>query len=321
MSVAPIRFASAVVLRRVSFFEMSDEIYGVEIGKTAARIAAPDLPYRPPVPRDAAVLPKESNDGLVAYVVVEREQLSSQATIAGELRKHLGNTLPDYMVPSIFVELEALPLTPSGKVNRRALSVPDAYRPESGQEHVAPRDDVEATLVKLWQKVLGLKSVGVKDNFFELGGHSLLASRLFAQIQNTFGRNLPLATLFQSPTVEQLAAVLREHESQGSWSSLVAIQPQGSRPPLFCVHAAGSNVLIYRPLANATRRRVSCRRCMTSHGTRYMTSHGTRCMTLHGTRCMTSYCKRYVTSHGTICMTSNARHVIYDVTCSCICTV
>ena len=199
--------------------------------------------------RDAVVRPKESNDALVAYVVVERGQLNRRETITGELRKYLGSKLPDYMVPAIFVELDALPLTPSGKVNRRALSVPDAYRPESSQEHVAPRNDVETTLVKLWQKVLGLKSIGVKDNFFELGGHSLLASRLFAQIQNTFGRNLPLATLFQSPTVEQLAAVLREHESQRSWSSLVAIQPQGSRPPLFCVHAAGSNVLIYRPLA------------------------------------------------------------------------
>ena len=202
-----------------------------------------------PAVRDAVVRPKESNDGLVAFVVVDHGQLHSQETIGGELRKHLASKLPDYMAPSIFVELEALPLTPSGKVNRRALSVPDAYRPESGQEHVAPRNDVEATLVKLWQKVLGLKSIGVKDNFFELGGHSLLASRLFAQIQNTFGRNLPLATLFQSPTVEQLAVVLREHELPDSWSSLVAIQPKGSRPPLFCVHAAGANVLIYRPLA------------------------------------------------------------------------
>jgi acyl carrier protein len=199
--------------------------------------------------RDVVVQPTEGNDGLAAYVVVERGQLNDQETITGELRQHLGSKLPDYMVPSIFVELDALPLTPSGKVNRRALSVPEAYRPESSEEHVAPRNEVEATLVKLWQKVLGLKAIGVKDNFFELGGHSLLASRLFAQIQNTFGKNLPLVTLFQSPTVEQLAAVLREHESQGSWLSLVAIQPKGSRPPLFCVHAAGSNVLIYRPLA------------------------------------------------------------------------
>src|SRR5207245_6060065 len=88
-----------------------------------------------------------------------------------------------------------------------------------------------------------------KHNFFELGGHSLLAARLFAQIENRFGRNLSLATLFQAPTIEQLAEVLRVSESQNKWSSLVAIQPNGSRPPLFCVHAAGANVLIYRPLA------------------------------------------------------------------------
>jgi thioesterase domain-containing protein len=94
-----------------------------------------------------------------------------------------------------------------------------------------------------------LKSIGVRDNFFELGGNSLLAARLFAQIANSFGKHLPLATLFLSPTIEQLANCLRDSETSKTWSSLVAIQPEGSRPPLFCVHAAGANVLIYRPLS------------------------------------------------------------------------
>jgi len=141
-----------------------------------------------------------------------------------------------------------LPLTPSGKVDRRALFVPVDYRSESSPR-VAPRDEIEIGLVQLWERVLQIKSIGVTDNFFELGGHSLLASRLFAQIENRFGRNLPLATLFQAPTIEQLAVVLRENENRNTWSSLVPIQPLGSRPPLFCVHAAGANVLIYRPLA------------------------------------------------------------------------
>jgi amino acid adenylation domain-containing protein len=198
--------------------------------------------------RDVVVLPREKNDGLVAYIVSDREPLNGAESLASTLRAHLGARLPDYMVPAIYVELQRLPLTPSGKVDRRALSVPADYRPESSQR-IAPRDEIETGLAQLWERVLSLKEIGVTDNFFELGGHSLMASRLFAQIENRFGRNLPLATLFQSPTIEQLAAVLRAHETRDTWSSLVPIQPLGSRPPLFCVHAAGANVLIYRPLA------------------------------------------------------------------------
>jgi amino acid adenylation domain-containing protein len=201
-----------------------------------------------PAVRDAAVQPNERHDGLVAYVVVEQSRPGDREPVSTELKKHLASKLPDYMLPSIFVELEALPLTPNGKVDRRALKVPTDHRP-AGQQQVAPRNEAEAMLLQLWQKVLGLKTIGVTDNFFELGGHSLLASRLFAQIQNTFGKHLPLSALFQSPTIEQLALALREPDAQQSWSSLVAIQPKGSRPPLFCVHAAGANVLIYRPLA------------------------------------------------------------------------
>ena len=103
--------------------------------------------------------------------------------------------------------------------------------------------------MKLWTKILQAKAISVTDNFFELGGDSLLAARLFAHIHNRFGKNLPLATLFASPTIEQLANVLRESETGTAWSSLVSIQPHGSKPPLFCIHAAGANVLIYRPMS------------------------------------------------------------------------
>ena len=153
------------------------------------------------------------------------------------------------MSPAIFVELDTLPLTPSGKVDRQALPIPDESRPDLQQVYVAPQDRLEEQLTTLWTNVLQLKSIGVRDNFFELGGHSLLAARLFAQIENRFGKHLPLATLFQSPTIEQLAKVLRDSGPSRAWSPLVPIQPEGSKPPLFCVHAAGANVLIYRPLA------------------------------------------------------------------------
>jgi thioesterase domain-containing protein len=152
------------------------------------------------------------------------------------------------MVPGAIVVLGALPLTPNGKVDRRALPVPDS-RPELARSYVAPRDEMEAQLAKIWKDVLGVQRVGVRDNYFELGGHSLLAVRLFAQIHNRFGTNLSLSTLFQAPTIEQLAGILRQGGSSGPWPSLVAIRPTGSMPPLFCVHAARSNILIYRPLA------------------------------------------------------------------------
>jgi amino acid adenylation domain-containing protein len=203
--------------------------------------------------RECAVLAREDAPGvkrLVAYFAARHSDGAGEdEKLTSSLRGFLKQRLPDYMVPATFVLLDALPLMPNGKLDRTALPKPDDARPDLHVAYVAPRDKLEEQLAQVWQRVLGVKSVGVRDNFFELGGYSLLAVRLFAQIENRFGRNLPLATLFQSSTVEQLAAVLRETAPQQAWSSLVAIQPNGSRPPLFCVHAAGANVLIYRPLA------------------------------------------------------------------------
>jgi aspartate racemase len=181
---------------------------------------------------------------VVAYVVLELE-----TTTTDELRDFLRTRLPEYMVPAAFITLDTLPLTPNGKLDRRALPALDQSRSQSRTVYVAPRDHLEEQLANVWQKVLGIDQVGVQENFFELGGHSLLAARMFAQIENRFGKRLPLGTLFQAPTIEQLARVLAAAESERPWSSLVAIQPLGSRPPLFCVHAGGANVLIYRPLA------------------------------------------------------------------------
>ena len=196
--------------------------------------------------KQTVVVAREDQPGnkqLVAYVVP-----TSTAPSPSDLRKFLQQTLPDFMVPAVFVNMDALPRTPNGKIDRRALPPPNLNR-DAQRIRVAPRDDLETQLVNIWAGMLGTNGVGVTDNFFELGGHSLLAARLFAQIHNRFGIHLPLATLFQSPTIEQLANVLREYEPSGSWSSLVAIQPHGSKTPLFCIHAAGANVLIYRPIA------------------------------------------------------------------------
>ena len=116
-------------------------------------------------------------------------------------------------------------------------------------EYVAPRNTLELQITKLWEKILGIQPIGVRDNFFDLGGQSLLALHLFMQIEQIFGKNLPLSTLFQAPTVEQQAIILQQSEWSTLWNSLVTIQIGGSKPPLFCVHAIDGNVLVFQNLA------------------------------------------------------------------------
>jgi thioesterase domain-containing protein/acyl carrier protein len=152
------------------------------------------------------------------------------------------------MVPSAFVLLEALPQTPNGKVDRRALPAPEATRAVT-REYVAPRDDLELQLTRIWEKVLSLDKVGVSDNFFELGGNSLLAVKLVAEIEARFKQNLPLASLWEAATVEGLAALLRSAAGSKHWTNLVPIQTEGARPPFFCMHPGGGNVLCYLELA------------------------------------------------------------------------
>lgn len=192
------------------------------------------------------VNPDSSGDLRLTGYYVPEQQVSNG--IERQLRDHLRARLPEYMVPQHLMMLEALPLTPNGKIDRRLLPKPETLTRDSAN-YVAPRDNLEKQVAAMWEVVLGIKPVGSTDNFFELGGHSLLAARLFAQIENRLGKHIPLATLFQAPTVEQLSNVLRGGEAKDAWSSLVAIQTEGSKPPLFCVHAAGANVLIYRPLS------------------------------------------------------------------------
>jgi amino acid adenylation domain-containing protein len=137
---------------------------------------------------------------LVAYVVPKQGQL-----FPSDLRQFLKQTLPGYMVPTIFVMLEDLPLTPNGKVDRRALPAPDLERSWLETKFVAPRTQVEKVLAKIWNEVLGLEGVGVHDNFFELGGHSLLATRVVSRIQQEFQVDLKLMDFFKMPTIAELS--------------------------------------------------------------------------------------------------------------------
>lgn len=182
---------------------------------------------------------------LVAYVV-PRE---GKTPTASELREFLRERLPSQMVPSVFVVLEELPLSANGKIDRAALPAVNGNQGAAKERCVVPQDKLELKLQRIWEKVLAVSPIGMDDNFFELGGHSLLAVRLFAQIEKSLGRNLPLATLFQAPTIRSLADVLRKDGWAAPWSSLVLLQSGGNRRPFFCVHAAGGNVLEYHALA------------------------------------------------------------------------
>ncbi|MEK8015455.1 MAG: amino acid adenylation domain-containing protein, partial [Candidatus Parabeggiatoa sp.] len=164
------------------------------------------------------------------------------------IRDYLSEHLPEYMVPSQFMLLDHLPLTPNGKIDRKALPVPDALL--TNKHYQTPRDTVELQLSQIWKNVLDRHPIGITDNFFELGGHSLLAVRLMAQIEQQFNKHLPLATLFQNVTIEELANQLRQQTDSQTWSSLVAIQPNGTKPPFFCVPGVGGNVLYFYELAH-----------------------------------------------------------------------
>jgi amino acid adenylation domain-containing protein len=198
---------------------------------------------RHPAVRNSVVIVQngaaESNRRLVAYVAAEGLSTS-------DLRQHLQKSLPPYMIPAAFGFLDKLPLTRNGKLDRQALPAPEFKRSEG--DFVAPRDSLEAQLVALWEKVLGVSPIGVTDDFFALGGDSLLAVRIFAELGKMLDKKLPVPMLVQAPTIEKLAAAFRQQRWEPTWSPLVVLQARGSRSPFFGVHGHGS-VMFYSPLA------------------------------------------------------------------------
>ncbi|MGE6764045.1 non-ribosomal peptide synthase/polyketide synthase, partial [Corallococcus interemptor] len=220
-------------------FQVKVRGFRIELGEIEAALR------RAPGLKDAVVVAKgESADKrLVAYVTPKAEaSLEVEA-----LKAHLRQGLPEYMVPSAFVVLDALPLNSNGKVDRKALPEPDTHAIEA-RDFVAPRDALEMQLARIWEDVLGVRSVGIRSSFFELGGHSLLAVRMLASIRERLGLSLPLSVLFQQPTVEQLAQVLRDNSQ--AWTPLVPLERgEPGHRPLFLVHPGGGNVLAYSELA------------------------------------------------------------------------
>ncbi|MBL9168448.1 MAG: amino acid adenylation domain-containing protein [Verrucomicrobiales bacterium] len=182
---------------------------------------------------------------LVAYLVA-RSAVS--LTVSG-LRQWLADHVSDYMIPSRFFVLPALPLTPAGKVDRRGLSTSRGEELPAGSVHAAATTPLECELVRVWQSVLNKARIGIDDHFFDLGGNSLLASQVFASLESALGKRLPLSLLFEAPTIRAIARRLEDQEWKPTWDCLVPLQTGVSGQPVFLVHGIKGNVVGFHSLA------------------------------------------------------------------------
>jgi thioesterase domain-containing protein len=183
--------------------------------------------------RAGAENPK-SEKRLVAYVVPHSEQA---IITADEVRSFLTAKLPAYMAPSAFVFLDALPRTPNGKIDRRALPPPDRAKVDGRPGYAAPTPGtIEPQLAEIWEELLGIHPIGTQDNFFDLGGHSLLAVQMAHRIEQICGERLPLAALLAGPTIQHLVRALLRQRNEGQRSLLVKVQPRGAKLPFFFLH-------------------------------------------------------------------------------------
>ena len=185
---------------------------------------------------------------LVAYIVITSEGI--EAPTRQEFHQFLKATLPEYMFPSEFVVLDVFPLTPNGKIDRAQLPQKWQILEGTAETYVAPRTSLEHQLTTIWEDVLERQPIGMDDNFFDVGGHSLKAVQLFSKIEKKFGKALPLSILFKAPTIEKLCSFITHSQIDHSWTSLVPIQPNGSKPPFFLVHGVGGNVLTFANLTS-----------------------------------------------------------------------
>lgn len=200
--------------------------------------------------RQSAVIDLKNDQGktaLAAYFVSDNNSPSSS-----ELRQYLTQKMPEYMVPSYFVPIDRIPLLPNGKIDRNALPLPDTDTAEERKTpYVAPENEMEQSLVEIWQEVLGVHPIGITDDFFDLGGHSLLAVRLCSQIQKKINKKVTLSGLFQSLTIEKLARKISDEEWVAESSPAVCIHSVDSGtslPALFFIHILGTGLKFCRPM-------------------------------------------------------------------------
>jgi amino acid adenylation domain-containing protein len=207
-----------------------------------------------PAVRQVFLMVREDCPGdkrLVAYVTLRH----SLPAAHDRLRQHAKDKLPPYMVPSAFVVMDSIPLSTNGKIDWRALPTP-TDRPDFGNSFEVAQTGLERKLMRIWQELLRVDRIGVNDNFFELGGHSLLAARLIARIEQETGENIPVAALFEAPTISRLAERMRERTYSSAWCPLVKLySPEKSSiaKPFFCVHSLGANLVSFHQIASLMR--------------------------------------------------------------------
>ncbi|MDR7239959.1 non-ribosomal peptide synthetase [Neobacillus drentensis] len=190
-----------------------------------------------------AIKGKDGTAELVAYVVMNKGEIFDQQKI----RIFAREKLPEYMVPTFFVELLKIPVTPVGKIDRKNLPAPIISIKED--KVVMPRTKVEEQLMSIWETLLDVRPIGIHDNYFDLGGHSLLAMRMFSEIEKTFEIKLPVSIIFQEDTIEKLSRLISSKHKIMDLNSIVPIQSLGDNSPLFCIHPGNGEVLAYRLLA------------------------------------------------------------------------
>ncbi len=216
--------------------------YRVELGEIEAALGEHSAV------QDNRVVMREAAPGdkrLVAYVVLKEGVIPTSS----ELRSYLKAKLPSYMVPSTFMTLEAFPLTTNGKLDCDALPPLRSNDTQQEVELVAPRDETERLLCRIWSQVLGVNRIGIDDNFFAIGGHSLLAAKLFARLDEAFGCSLPLGVLFAAPTIRSLAECYRAPVERKTLSVLVPLRTGGKLSPIFAVPGVFGNVIGFAALA------------------------------------------------------------------------
>jgi thioesterase domain-containing protein len=214
--------------------------FRIEPGEIQARLEEHPKVSRALVTTDTG---SEGGSRLIAYVTGDLERGDE-----AELRRHLRTSLPDYMIPAVFVRLSVFPLNANGKIDRAALPGLQIWESALDSEQL-PRNPLETLLAQLWAEVLDLPRVGREQDFFQLGGHSLLAVRLVQQIRHSVRPDCPLSAVFHAPSVARMAEWL-QHGQVIPISPLVLLNAHCNAVPLFCIHPAGGHVLEYRALAD-----------------------------------------------------------------------
>lgn len=202
--------------------------------------------------KQAVVIAREDTPGykcLAAYVTLTDGSDSVTKATIQNWKKSLADTLPAYMVPDDFVALTSFPLTPNAKIDRKTLPMPQVSKTTGALNESITLTTDEKLISDIWSKILGIKNLKPSDDFFELGGHSVLAVKVMVAIEKKTKKRLPIATLFNNPTIEKLATQLSAGDRGENWDVLVPIKTTGKKEPVFLIHGAGLNILLFKSIS------------------------------------------------------------------------